>query len=171
MKLLRNEKGITLIELLAAIVIVGFLAVLIWRFFFQTIDYNSYAVTEQILQQEANVILATLQAEHNRSTIFSLSGGDSLTAKIYNAEGTAIKQDPIVISDRPNITYTLLAAYPPDPTDPTSGSTSKPTIQSTKNTIANRQELEIHLVLSSTYKEGIPLTFLLSTRLSKLTAN
>lgn len=159
--LLRNQKGITLVELLAAIVIVGFLAVLIWRFFFQTIDYNSYAVTEQTLQQEANVILATLQSEHARNTIVEITGGSMLTIQTEKGEVTI---------DRPNIEYILLDSRPDDPSVPTSGTTVIPIASSVKNNNTKRQELEVHIVLTSTYKEGRPLYYLLSTRLSKLIA-
>lgn len=159
--LLRNQKGITLVELLAAIVIVGFLAVLIWRFFFQTIDYNSYAVTEQTLQQEANVILATLQSEHARNTIVEITGGSMLTIQTEKGEVTL---------DRPNIEYILLDSRPEDPSVPTSGTTAMGSVTSSTNSTTNRKELEINLVLTTNYKEGRPLYYLLSTRLSKLVA-
>lgn len=163
MKLI-NQRGVTLIELLAAIVIVGFLGVLIWRFFFQTIDYNSYAVTEQTLQSEANVILAKLQSEHTKNTIISLTGGDTLVAIL--ADGT----DEEISTGRSNIEYVLLPNDPVDISNPLS-SASVSTVFSTPTTTSNRLELEVHLVLTTTYKEGRPLYFILNTKLSKLSAN
>lgn len=164
-----NQKGITLVELLAAIVIVGFLTILIWRIFFQTIDYNSYAVTEQTLQQEANIILATLQARHNRNTILELTGGNSLTAKVDKKDNTD-SSNTIVISDRPGIIYTLVTSYPTDIEDSLSTSTTS-TIFSTESSVSNRRDLEINLILTSEYKEGRSNHFILSTTLSKLTTD
>lgn len=168
---LKNQNGVTLVELLAAIVIVGFLTILIWRVFFQTIDQNSYVVTEQTLQQEANVILSTLQSIHTKQTIERIhivSSGEQLD--IY-VEDTTVPKDPdgILVQSfkRPGITYQLYQTkptlvnnqYPP----------SKKDEQRSSDPSNNRITIPIHLVLTSEYKEGRSNQFLLSTTLSKLT--
>ncbi|WP_277584452.1 prepilin-type N-terminal cleavage/methylation domain-containing protein [Psychrobacillus antarcticus] len=64
-----NEKGITLVELLAALALFGVISVLIWNLFFQALNFNDRAVTQNQLQQEANIILNTIQQMHTKSTI------------------------------------------------------------------------------------------------------
>lgn len=158
---IHNQKGITLVEILAAIVIVSFLTVIVWRFFFQTIDYNSYAVTEQTLQQEANVILATLQAEHTRNTIHVLYiQNGTLVAKV--GDSCADKS----ISSRSGITYTLTDAQNLSVSSPCAFSGSG--IVSTSS--GNRVNMPVKINLSSKYKEGQIIDYLLNTQLSKLTA-
>lgn len=169
--ILKNQKGITLVELLAAIVIVGFLTILIWRVFFQTIDYNSYAVTEQTLQQEANVILSTLQSLHTRDTIKQIKVSNSgKQLDIYIVDDSNATEGKLVQSfSRSGITYELYSAKPNINNAGVSG-TSVPNIVS-GDPSNNRITLPVNLVLSSSFKEGKNNHFLLSTTLSKLTTD
>lgn len=160
---MKNEKGITLVELLAAIVIVGFLTVLIWRIFFQTIDYNSYAVTEQTLQQEANVILSTLQSQHTRESIVKLTtDGSALMALLE--DGTTV-----TISNRSGIAYALYEISP----NVTNNVITTPSVTEVlSNPVSNnRISLPVHLSLTSEYKAEKSNFFILSTTLSKLTTD
>jgi prepilin-type N-terminal cleavage/methylation domain-containing protein len=65
--MVHNEKGVTLIELLAALVIFGLFSTIIWAFFFQTIQANETEMTKNSLQQEANLIMNTFQEVHRKS--------------------------------------------------------------------------------------------------------
>jgi len=159
---MRNQKGITLVELLAVIVIISFLTILIWRIFFQTIDSNSYAVTTQSLQQESNVILSTLQSTHTRSTIQKLeikSGQVVLTTK---------DAGEIKIPKRPGVTYKTYAS-PAELTNGSLPSTNNPALVSSIN--EGREILPVHISLSATFKEGKETHFILNTTLSKLTTD
>lgn len=162
--LVHSQRGVTVVEILAAIVIVGFLTVIIWRFFFQTIDYNSYAVTEQTLQQEANVILATLQAEHTRNTINRLTVEGNAVI-IYTGASNSRKE----IAKRPGITYHLFQSAP---TIVNHVATTTPENQVNSSVVGNnRKNMQVYLLLSSEYKEGRPSHYLLQTTLSKLTTD
>lgn len=170
---LKNQSGITLVELLAAIVIVGFLTVLIWRIFFQTIDQNSYVVTEQTLQQEANVILTTLQSIHTKQTIERIhvvSSGEQLD--VYVVDTTEpIDPDGILVQSfkRTGISYQLYETKPKLENNKYTG--TEKFIQPSSDPLNNRITIPIHLVLTSEYKESRLNQFLLSTTLSKLTTN
>ncbi|PZX07072.1 prepilin-type N-terminal cleavage/methylation domain-containing protein [Psychrobacillus insolitus] len=75
-----NEKGITLVELLAALALFGVISVLIWNLFFQALNFNDRAVTQNQLQQEANLIVNTIQQIHTKYTITSITNiNDTLT--------------------------------------------------------------------------------------------
>ena len=100
-----NEKGITLVELLAALALFGVISVLIWNLFFQASNFNDRAVTQNQLQREANLIVNTIQQIHTKSTIISISSDLGSTAKekltIVNNNS-----DPVVFYNK-NIEYTL----------------------------------------------------------------
>ncbi|WP_394187596.1 type II secretion system protein J [Paenisporosarcina quisquiliarum] len=65
--MVQNEKGVTLIELLAAITIFGIFSTIIWAFFFQSFHANNVELTKNSLQQEANLIINTFQEVHRNS--------------------------------------------------------------------------------------------------------
>lgn len=65
--MVQNEKGVTLIELLSALVIFGIFSTIIWAFFFQSFQANNVEMTKNSLQQEANLIINTLQEVHRNS--------------------------------------------------------------------------------------------------------
>jgi len=75
-----NEKGITLVELLAALALLGVISVLIWNLFFQATNFNERAITKNQLQQEANLIVHTIQQIHTKSTITSITSGTNTNA-------------------------------------------------------------------------------------------
>lgn len=70
---LKNEKGLTLVEVLATLVLFSIIAITIWNFFFQTINHNEREVTQNQLQREANLIVNTIQNFHTKYTITEIS--------------------------------------------------------------------------------------------------
>lgn len=77
MKIRKNESGITLVELLAAVALFGVISIIAWRFFFQATTFNDKAVTQNQLQQEANIILNTMHTVHTKCTIQDLNSDGS----------------------------------------------------------------------------------------------
>ncbi|QFF99576.1 prepilin-type N-terminal cleavage/methylation domain-containing protein [Psychrobacillus glaciei] len=108
-----NEKGITLVELLAALVLFGIIAVLIWKFFFQAIDFSDRAISKNQLQQEANLIVNTIQQLHTKSTILFITivepDIDKFGSKIE--VGYSTKENPTKVKyeyfERGNIRYKI----------------------------------------------------------------
>ncbi|MBM7665431.1 type II secretory pathway component PulJ [Solibacillus kalamii] len=104
MKIFKNESGITLVELLAAIVLFGIISILAWRFFFQFTTFNEKAVTQNQLQQEANIILNTMHTVHTKCTIHDLGSDGSYIEIISNgADCSSINKR----FDNSNIEYKL----------------------------------------------------------------
>lgn len=67
-----NQKGVTLVELLATLVISGIFATIIWTFLFQTMKTNEVEISKNQLQQEANIILNALDEVHRKSAEYKI---------------------------------------------------------------------------------------------------
>jgi prepilin-type N-terminal cleavage/methylation domain-containing protein len=61
---MKNERGITLVELLAVLAIGGIILVLLTSVFINGKKASDRSVTNQMLQQEANYILETIRKEY-----------------------------------------------------------------------------------------------------------
>jgi prepilin-type N-terminal cleavage/methylation domain-containing protein len=67
-----NERGLTLTELLVTLAILSFTGILVWSVFFQGYQYSQKAVTKNLLQQEANILIANLTNIHQTSRLYEL---------------------------------------------------------------------------------------------------
>ena len=61
---MRNQKGITLVELLAALALVGLIVALAFSVMTQGISASDRNTSNQRIQQEANIIVEKLRREH-----------------------------------------------------------------------------------------------------------
>lgn len=96
-----NQKGVTLVELLATIVIFGIFSTIIWAFLSQTMKTNEVEISKNQIQQEANIILNALDEVHRKSSEYTID---------FNNNGIIIKpvgSSQIVFSN-PQIDYKLL---------------------------------------------------------------
>lgn len=102
MKNLKNERGITLMELLAALIIFMIFGGIIWGFFFQSLKINETEVTKQQLKQEANLIIASIQEAHIK--------GQSYSIYINDTDTTLTVKD--MVFDHPKIRYEIMNNIP-----------------------------------------------------------
>lgn len=104
-QMVQNEKGITLIELLAALVLFGIFSTIIWAFFFQSTQANNIELTKNKLQQEANLIISTLQEVHKKSNLYTV---------ILSEDSLVVDSDTVgtYIFDKPDITYEMVSTPP-----------------------------------------------------------
>ena len=77
----KNEKGLTLLEVLVTLVIVSFIGIIIWSVFNSGIKYSNNEISKNQMQQEANIILTTLTKIHQKATSYSIvsDGSCSIT--------------------------------------------------------------------------------------------
>lgn len=61
-----NEKGMTLVELLAALTLLSIVSILIWTTFSISVKYNRNEASKLQLQQEANRIITEIQQTHRQ---------------------------------------------------------------------------------------------------------
>lgn len=81
--MIRNQRGLSLVELLAVLAILSFLGTIIWSVFFQGYNFSKRAVTKNMLQQDANLIVTNLTKIHQTSEQYTIS----TTSSITNAPG------------------------------------------------------------------------------------
>lgn len=69
----KNERGLTLVEVLASTVILTLVSILLWNIFSQGTNYSKKAVSKNQIQQEVNIIISSLNSIHKRSTQYSVT--------------------------------------------------------------------------------------------------
>lgn len=68
-----NEKGITLIELIAALAIVSVIAVIAWTAIVTGFRHSIVETSKTQLQQEANLVVSKITNEHRRNDFYYLA--------------------------------------------------------------------------------------------------
>lgn len=69
----KNEKGISLVEVLAALLISSIVAGIIYTMVILSMNYNNVEATKTSLQQEANYIVTEIQRIHRQCESYTLS--------------------------------------------------------------------------------------------------
>ncbi|MCM3086596.1 type II secretion system GspH family protein [Bhargavaea ginsengi] len=90
MRNIRNQRGMTLVELIAALALAGMLIVIIMTIFSIGTRYQSHETKQLDLQQEMNLLTVRLIENHRIGDCYSLVGDNgSLVSKGYQREGDA----------------------------------------------------------------------------------
>lgn len=71
--MVKNENGITLIEILASVVILSLIGSIIWNVFFQGYNFSQEALSKNSMQQEANFIINDLLKIHQTSEQYEIT--------------------------------------------------------------------------------------------------
>lgn len=163
MKYRLNEKGLTLVELLAGIVILAIISLCLWSIFHNSMNHNNREVSKNQLQQEANIIINTIQNLHTKHKITQLVVDENNSSfTIYYSDrnqNNIIKNSTF---NKRNIKYEFCAFTDPD--------TNKKCVLSNKIFPESATEVSQYfgfkLKLSSTNNENI--NFEVQTIFSKL---
>lgn len=83
MKQIKNQSGITLIEVLATITILSIVSIIIYNVFFNGLQYSSQAKDTVSIQQEANYLLTILKEQHENAE-------NNYTVTVENEQKTII---------------------------------------------------------------------------------
>ena len=75
-KQLKNESGISLLELIAALLIASILVVILMTTFSVGMKHNVSATDQLRLQQEANLVIAKITAKHQSGECYNLDNSD-----------------------------------------------------------------------------------------------
>lgn len=84
--MIHNERGMTLVEVLATITILSIVGVVIWNIFFQGMNYTKKAVSQNRIQQEANVINMKLTRIHQNINDYTIESSDCEIKVIYKGK-------------------------------------------------------------------------------------
>ncbi|MEH6995868.1 prepilin-type N-terminal cleavage/methylation domain-containing protein [Neobacillus drentensis] len=87
---MRSERGITLIEVLAAITILSIAGVTIWQVFFQGYQLSQRSVTKNMLQQESNIVISKLTNIHQTEEEYKIESVDC-KIKVLSKTNTEIE--------------------------------------------------------------------------------
>ncbi|MCU9614026.1 prepilin-type N-terminal cleavage/methylation domain-containing protein [Caldibacillus lycopersici] len=122
----QKEQGFTLLEVLAAIVLLTIVSGIIWSVFFQGFHFSQTSLTKNQMQQEINYIITDLESFHRYSeqsyTINSanckITVSNGTDSKIYEHPQLCIHSDhPGTISVNPDIEDATLTVTVTDKND------------------------------------------------------
>ncbi|WP_400242655.1 PilW family protein [Niallia sp. JL1B1071] len=85
--MIRNERGLTLIELLVSIALGSIVLVLIYQFFFQGIHFSKVVNDKTLLQQEANYMVSSMTKIHQTSDSYSITFDQNPNATFITVDG------------------------------------------------------------------------------------
>lgn len=74
--LIRNQRGLTLIELLVTIAIVSIIGIIIVNLLSQSVKYSQKSISKNFIQQEANILNTQLIKIHQKSKQYILSNSN-----------------------------------------------------------------------------------------------
>lgn len=70
--MMNNQKGLTLVEILATITILSIVGILVWSVFLQGTQYSNEALTKNQLTQEANYVQVNLKDIHQNTDEYKI---------------------------------------------------------------------------------------------------
>lgn len=82
--IMKNEKGVTLVELLAAITILAVIGIIIWNVLIEGTSYSQQAMTKNQLTQEVNIVIARMQNEYQKLDEFKMTSGGCMVSVSTN---------------------------------------------------------------------------------------
>ncbi|PFA67281.1 hypothetical protein CN378_10555 [Bacillus sp. AFS015802] len=88
-----NERGLTLIEVLATTTILSIIGVVIWNVFFQGLTYSDKAVTQNALQQESNYVNMKLTRIHQTSEEYELTSSNCMIKVKYKTKNNELLEE------------------------------------------------------------------------------
>ncbi|GKV68796.1 hypothetical protein NCCP2716_12940 [Sporosarcina sp. NCCP-2716] len=84
-----NQRGLTLVELLAVLVLISLVTALIWTTISISFKHTEVETTKLQLQQEANLVITKLQAAHRKGECYDISISDN-NISVKACEGTEV---------------------------------------------------------------------------------
>lgn len=91
--MIKSQRGITLVELLATLALLSFIGIIIWGVFFQGVSFSQKSSTKNALQQEANFVITSLTKIHQTSDHYQISSDENKITVIFSINNTTQSQD------------------------------------------------------------------------------
>ncbi|WML59564.1 prepilin-type N-terminal cleavage/methylation domain-containing protein [Neobacillus sp. PS2-9] len=91
----RNERGLTLIEVLIAVAILSIIGVIIWNVFYQGYSYSKKATSRNSMQQETNILITNLKKIHQSNINYTIKSSNCDITVTYQKDPTSTAQTQI----------------------------------------------------------------------------
>ncbi len=98
-----NEKGITLVEVLAALALLSIVSIITWNVLIQGSIFSQNIRTNTLIQQEANIIINSLTRVHQLSSPYYQITVESNS----NSSFLLIEGNNTIMFDNPNFRYSI----------------------------------------------------------------
>lgn len=85
-----DEKGLTLIEVIAALAIISLVSGIIWSIFFQGFNYSQKSVSKNTILQETNILTSNLNQLHRTLNLYEIRS-ENCEIKITDLESSPQK--------------------------------------------------------------------------------
>lgn len=139
---MRNEQGMTLIESLAAITILSIIGGILWNVYFSGIEYSKSAVSQTMLQQEANTIITSLTKIHQTSESYEIKNENGVIEII------STNPSKTIVYEHSKINYSIDLGGHPQQIQPNEGSIAVTITLSDKNPdVRKREEIKVETIL------------------------
>lgn len=147
-----NEKGVTLVELLAALALVSIVAVLAMTTFNIGVKYNITETTKTTMQQESNLVVSTLMNVHRTEKCYEIENTSTIIIKVYDDEQCTTPSSRQIEFNQNQFNYDLnLATGTPEKINPQETNYSLTLIIKDNNSsIENSYQTQIYR-LNNTY--------------------
>jgi prepilin-type N-terminal cleavage/methylation domain-containing protein len=88
-----NQKGISLVEVMISLTILSVVSLVLWNVLIDGVTYSNKAVSQNTIQQEANLITMNLTKIHQTSEEYEIESSDCKVSVTYRSEkGTSYKE-------------------------------------------------------------------------------
>lgn len=149
----RNERGLTLIEVLVALSILSIIGIIIWNVFFQGLQYSKKSISKNFMIQETNLLITNLTRIHQTATSYTISKSGSCGFTI-NVDG-----QPKILDLNPNICFEITIGIDnkdanSTPINPYRDKVDLKLIARDKNNQSNNNFVEINTILTR-LKKGV----------------
>lgn len=144
-----NEDGVTLVELLAALVLMSIVGAIIWNTVFISMRYSTTETKKLRLQQEANYVITEIQRYHRQCNKYNMTIHEDKIS-IKNCERDSSNLPDLVINN--TFQYSSSPEFHEDIDDPDAQIEPKTSDLSFTLTIKDAEktnlEVNIHTVIS-----------------------
>ncbi|WP_312471001.1 type II secretion system protein [Neobacillus sp.] len=100
----QDERGLTLVEVLATLTILSIVSVIIWSVFFQGYKFSQKAISKNQMQQQTNLLITNLLKIHQSAKAYNIINTNSnceITVTITNKDNSTRTE----IFNHPNMCF------------------------------------------------------------------
>ncbi|WP_019413854.1 prepilin-type N-terminal cleavage/methylation domain-containing protein [Paenisporosarcina sp. TG20] len=146
-----NEKGLTLLEVLASLVLVSLVVALAMTTFNIGVKYNVIETTKTKMQQESNLIVSTLMNVHRTEKCYDIQNVTTITIDVYDdALCTALNRKIEFSQSQFNYEVNLQTGTPEKINPQETNYSMTLTIKDVNSSLVNKYQTQIYR-LNTTY--------------------